>query len=182
MKAFNAILFIFAVLAIEIDGQEVINDAIGKDGLIPNKKSIASNNQIDMSKFINSKKKSFCKAEQKTKQILEKIPSNDKESLGNFFKNLVIFQSIGYVIFGDKPMVWGYLNSDKAFVNLSDPKIFFYDRLWDDYLIWKKYQHLFFTENFIFRVFKSSLDEKNYYFLFINKKSLLEAIRKNIKI
>lgn len=114
--------------------------------------------------------------------IIEKIPSQDKESLNNLFRYLITFESIGYVLYGDKPMVWDSFFSGNFYLTLKKARIFNFNRSWEDYLVWKKYQHFFSIENFIFRVFPSSYDSKYMSYLFINKKNVIKKIKTHFKV
>ncbi len=172
MSKSKIFLCYFTVFAINIAWQNTVNSAT--DNI--DKRVLATNESVDL-----HKKSNFLEKEN-IQLILENLSGEDRESLDKFFRNLIVFDSIGYVIFGYKPMVWGNLSAKKTCINLRSTEIIFYDRSWNDYLVWKKYQHLFQMKNYIFRVYNSPYIDDNRDFLFINKKKCIETVQDNLNL
>ena len=114
--------------------------------------------------------------------ILEKIPVNEREKIEGFFREMVTNESMGYVIFGNKPMIWCGLYAKELFFNENHSWAFIANRSWINYLAWEKYQHLFPMLNYIFRIYEDDDNRNCYYLILINKKICITAIQKNINL
>lgn len=116
----------------------------------------------------------FCYGEQKNiLKIIEKIPSSDRRSLEDFFQYLVKNEPLGYVIFGDKPMLWcGFYSSAGNYFHPSCHSFISNNRLFNNYLVWNSYKHFFSMKEFIFRVVKSKISEFQYDVILVNKKNV----------
>lgn len=165
----------FVINAILLNGMVWAND----DRLISGESVVSSYSTMptDSEKF-----PSLFDKQEKIKFLLATMPLEDKKSLESFFRKGILFESFGYVVFGNKPMVLGVFYTKKSCINIRSSKIFFYDSMWDDYLVWKKYQHLFPITNYTLRVWQSPVDDNWYDFLFINTNKVIETIDEHISI
>jgi hypothetical protein len=118
-------------------------------------------------------------------EILEMMPRRDKTRLEHFFREYVICESMGYVLFGDKPMAFSGIDkklspspfkSFASFLYAISPRRIQFKNAFDT---WKKYEKLFPMKRFTF-LYEETNSEINC--LFINKRSFLQKVEENAEI
>ncbi len=114
--------------------------------------------------------------------LLEKIPKKDRMSLESFFRHIISYESFGYVIFGNKPMVLCGAYPRSIHLNWNKSSLWDYDFLWKNYLVWEKYQHFFPMPHYILRAYPSNQCQDVYEIIFINKKKCLQAIYQHLAL
>lgn len=128
------------------------------------------------------------------KKALSKIPKEDRDNLEFFFR-YYLSQLFGYVIFGDKPMVFAthsefkipatdYYNCYPATEILEGmshslhPIVLKIKKGWET---WQKYQHLFPSSNIIFKTECFPHHAENWVeIICINKKTFIKTVTENI--
>lgn len=113
-------------------------------------------------------------------KLLSKIPKDDQLILEDFFHDLITQSLFGYVLFGNKPL------SEAGCINpLSD--FYFQFRLDHENLkfhkgitCWKKYCHLFSSEDYLFNFFGDAEKDRSITIALINKKEYLKVVKKNL--
>lgn len=105
------------------------------------------------------------------------MPKKDKEGLCDFVEELVVHDSFGYTIFGDKPISFTtYLDS-----GLSDAMHFPFLTLINGLELWDTYSTLFPSKNFVFKQ-EYSQRHCSYQVYLINRKAALKAIENNLDV
>ncbi len=113
------------------------------------------------------------------RSILNTIPQDEQESLKILFYELFNENNFSYTLFGDKAMsLTGYfITSIDCNGMPSEEDISFWNK-WD---VWKKYAHAFPTTKYLLiEEPREKNGTKQVYF--INKKSFVKTVDKNIKI
>lgn len=109
-------------------------------------------------------------------EILCMMPQKDKKRLEYFFRENIICDAMGYVLFGNKPMAL-FSGIDKRLSPFKSISSFFYAisprriQSKNGFDTWKKYEKLFPMKRFIFLYDETDLDTSSF---FINKKSFLQ--------
>lgn len=114
--------------------------------------------------------------------ILTTIPEEDKSNIEQFWRHQFAFNLFGHVMFGSKPMVWGDIDLELFNISFTEHQGIKYNPIKHQYKAWKKYKHLFPTQNYILKVFDSNDGYRFPAILFINKKACLNVIQKNIRL
>lgn len=117
--------------------------------------------------------------------LLKLIPAEDKEQLEAFFRYMITHEGLGYVIFGDKPLVGDGFYPPVVSLNLQKAQPIHYDHLSNSYAVWLKYFSMFPMQNYAFRTTPKPNHYKNSeadYFIFINKKACSKAIKDHIEL
>ncbi len=114
-------------------------------------------------------------------EVIEQIPKADQEILEEFFRTLVVHYNLGYVLYGNKPMVTvQYVNpfSSNAFDLYSmDPNNL---KMKKGVECWRKYYKFFPSNNFTCVFFGNPQKDQNVELVLINKKRLIEIAEANI--
>lgn len=116
-------------------------------------------------------------------EILEMMPSRDKKKLEYFFREYIICDAMGYVLFGEKPMA--LTGKDKKLSPFKSFSSFLYAisprriRSKNGFDTWRKYEKLFPMKRFVF-LYDETESEVNS--LFINKESFLKKVQQNTEI
>lgn len=122
------------------------------------------------------------------------IPENERKDLEWFFYRLISGgESAAYSLFGDKPfsliflMDFPKVNNNKInSINVAIEDVFFAIhelKFMRGYKVWKKYESLFPSKNFVLKRCKSQLQpdaDHIYWLIFINKKTFLKTVQENL--
>lgn len=113
-------------------------------------------------------------------RILEMMPQRDKRRLEHFFRDYINSESMGYVLFGNKPMALSgidkelsYFRNFSSFLHAISPRRIQFENAFNT---WKKYEKLFPMKRFVFLYEET---DAAIYSLFINKKSFLQKIEQH---
>lgn len=109
---------------------------------------------------------------------LASITSDEKKELSAFFEEIILKDSFGYTIFGDKPISFAAYNTATYIDNFDDCSFLVLERGGE---IWKKYADLFPNSNFIFK-FESFVKDGRQEIYLINKKAVYSVVSDHIEI
>lgn len=119
---------------------------------------------------------------QDVKDILSKIPSNDREALESLFYRMMNNDHFNYTLFGDKPIS---LSGD---FNLTPYENILWARqrcggaFWKNWEIWEQYQNFFPLKNYLFIKEPSINSPHVVNIIFINKKQFIEKINQYLDV
>ena len=113
--------------------------------------------------------------------LLVQIPKNDLVILEDFFQSLIVYYNLGYVLYGNKPMVTvPYINPffSKP-LNLYDiePDIL---KMKEGMECWKKYYRLFPSKDFVFIFLENPSECKFNEMILINKSKFIKTADQHI--
>jgi hypothetical protein len=119
---------------------------------------------------------------------LKKLSQEERKCLDLFFRSSFAFDGLGYTLFGDKPItaICYYepqgINGDvddfyESVVYFSSPENLRNRHGWE---IWQKYANLFPVKNYGVIQSKNFIENNCTAVLFLNKKAVLNTVRKNI--
>jgi len=124
---------------------------------------------------------------------IHSIPSQDREALEAFFKQLVSFDPFAYVIFGDKPIaIAGYKDLshptplskknhnreilDALFSRLNTNNL----RVFHGFKTWGKYKSLFPMQNYLILECENLIPNEYICIMIINKKAFLKTVASHL--
>ncbi len=114
-------------------------------------------------------------------KILAKIPEDDQLILEDFFQDLIMRSSFGYVLFGNKPI------SEMCYVNPMSNDCYIEFRVAPENLklqkgieCWRKYCKLFPSKNYLFNFFGDPSADDYIEVALVNKKKFIEVIQENL--
>ena len=117
--------------------------------------------------------------EYETISIQEKINAiapTDRQKLEDFFHSLFLHGDFAFTLFGNKPLGSIDLLIGEKMLNIETTIDFVG---WE---VWKKYQHLFLSSNYLFSYYDKIAENSFFGFLIINKKRCREIINQNLPL
>lgn len=112
------------------------------------------------------------------KEIIEKIPSEERIDLERVFFQLVCHENFGYTLFGDKPVSLGAFFRVTPWENVVECGEC-HELFWKRWTTWEKHKNLFSIHQYILLQESGSISDL---LILINKKTFIKFLQKNLNI
>lgn len=131
--------------------------------------------------YLHHTQKSQNSKKTKLSEIFVSIPPPDLVILEDFFQSLFVYHNLGYVLYGDKPMITISYNNplfSQSFDLYSmEPENL---KMKKGMECWRKYHKLFSSENFISVFFGDPSKDENIELILINKSKFINVVETNL--